>query len=124
MSSVCQAQCFPLWLVTVPLTDTMEFGDPDPAYVPQSIDMRCIGGANRICETLFPRAGVVGITGPFYHISGFAVRAQNTLFLFGFMCVVYSIVLAVLVTQDLYGADLDTIYWIAPGHCSPLLCMH
>ena len=91
---------------------------------PQGIDMRCIGGASRIVETLFPRAGVLGIAGPFYHISGFVVRAQLTLFLFSFMCVIYSIIFAVLVTQDLYGADLDIIYWIAPGRCSPLLCMH
>ena len=110
--------------MTLPLTDTTEFGDPDSAYVPQIIDMRCIGGANRIVETLFPRAGALGIAGPFYHISGFLVRSHITLFLLGFMCVLYSIAVGVLVAQDLYGADLDTIYWIAPGHCSPLLCMH
>ena len=93
-------------------------------FPPQGIDMRIIGGAERICETLFPRAGVLSVAGPFYHMTGLLVRAQMNLCLLGFVCLLYSITVAVLVTQDLYGADLDNIYWIAPGHCSPRLCMH
>ena len=95
-----------------------------PSFPPQGIDMRNIGGANRICETLFPRVGILGVAGPFYHITGFMVHAHHSMILLVFVCVVYIITFAILVTQDLYGADLDTIFWIAPGHRSARLCMY
>ena len=112
--------------MTLPLTDTVVCGDPDsvPMFPPQGIDMQYIGGADRICETLFPRMGALAVAGPFYHMTGFLVRSRFSVLLLVFMGVLYIITFVVLVTQDLYGADLDDIYWIAPGHCSPLLCMY
>ena len=110
--------------MTSPLTTLLILLSLTVSLSPQCIDLQCIGGADRVIETLLPRLRVLGIVGPFFHITGFVARAYSTAFLVGFTLVPYAIMMPILVTEDMAGTDVDTLYWLTPGHCNPpLVCM-
>ena len=64
---------------------------------------------------MLPRLPVLGVAGPFFHITGLVVRATSAGLLIAFTLVGYLIMLIVLVTQALDGSEHDTLYWLVPG---------
>ena len=66
---------------------------------------------------------VLGVVGPFFHITGLMVRTWTTLLLFVVTLAGYFVMLSVVVTQALDGAELDTLYWLVPGAAKSSACV-
>jgi len=82
------------------------------------IDCVSIGTFERVFFVLFPRFGILGITGVVYHATGITVHVWQALFLLLLTPALAGSFLTLVTILSLKGYELDWAYWLAPVFAS------